>query len=98
MSIIRCNNCGIKNRVKKERAEQAEVRCGRCGAPLDLSSATAELDTSRPLIVTDATFQRDVVGVRDRPVLLDAWAPWCAPCRMIAPALEQLAAESNGRY
>jgi thioredoxin len=49
-------------------------------------------------MVTDATFARDVLQAGSRPVLLDCWAAWCGPCRMIAPVLEQLAAESNGRY
>jgi thioredoxin len=55
-------------------------------------------DEKKPLIVTDETFQRDVLQTSDRPVLLDCWAPWCGPCRMIGPIVEQLAAESQGRY
>jgi len=47
--------------------------------------------------VTDSTFAKIVLKA-EKPVLLDCWAPWCGPCRMIAPAIDQLAAESGGRY
>ena len=46
--------------------------------------------------VTDASFQDDVLG-SDKPVLVDFWAEWCGPCRMIAPALEELAGELGDR-
>ena len=70
--------------------------CGQCGAPLPASAAAAN---GKPQTVTDDSFARDVVEASStRPVLVDAWAEWCGPCRMIAPVLDELAAEANGRY
>jgi len=98
MTVVACSNCGTKNRVDARQAAEQIAKCGKCGTPLDVSKAEATSDETKPLIVTDATFQSAILESRDRPVLVDAWAPWCGPCRMVGPIMEQLAAEARGRY
>ncbi|HJU53175.1 MAG TPA: thioredoxin [Pyrinomonadaceae bacterium] len=95
MAIISCTNCGTKNRVDEGAARQLQPVCGKCGAALDLSAATAG---DKPITVTDATFASEVLEARGVPILVDYWAEWCGPCRMVAPVLDELAAESQGRY
>jgi len=51
---------------------------------------------AKPAEVTDATFEQEVVKA-SRPVLVDFWAPWCGPCRMVAPIVEELAKEYDGK-
>lgn len=87
--LIRCPSCGATNRVPREKtSESRKPVCGRCKTPLPVDH--------QPLNVTDATFSADVEGSAV-PVLLDLWAPWCGPCHMIAPVIEELAAEMAGR-
>ena len=87
--LIRCSECGTANRVPREKIEQGlNPKCGRCKSPLQAQSA--------PVTVTDATFATEVER-SPLPVLVDAWAAWCGPCRMIAPVIDELAAELTGR-
>ena len=93
MQVVDCRNCGAKNRVDEARLATSEARCGRCGERLGAGG-----QDSKPVTITDQTFEREVVQAKGTPVLVDCWAPWCGPCRMIGPILDQLAAESAGRY
>ena len=98
MAIRTCARCGTKNRVDEQAAVVSQPVCGKCGAKLPDATATTSAN-GKPQVVTDATFASDVLTASASvPVLVDCWAPWCTPCRVIAPVLDQLAAESGGRY
>lgn len=99
--ITTCARCGTKNRVDERAAAGKSAVCGKCGASLQASGGESAGDAGageRPRVVTDATFAREVLHTGARPVLLDCWAEWCGPCRTLAPVLDQLAAESKGKY
>ena len=96
MQVVVCGNCGAKNRVDENRLATSEAKCGRCGQALEATAGSG--GDSKPVNITDQTFEREVLQAKGRPILVDCWAPWCGPCRMIAPVLDQLAAESQGQY
>jgi thioredoxin 2 len=81
--VVQCQVCGRKNRVPA--AAPGIPRCGQCKSPLPWITEAGE-----------GTFA-DVVEASALPVLLDLWAPWCGPCRMVSPALERLARDMAGR-
>ena len=85
---VRCRACGTSNRIPSGKSH-LRARCGRCRAPLDAEPAG-------PLVVTDASFEEDVLRA-PIPVLLDCWAPWCGPCRTLAPVIDALARAHAGR-
>lgn len=97
MKVVTCANCGAKNRVDENRLANSEAKCGRCGHKLAASSG-GNGATTKPLTVTDSSFQTDVLQASATPTLVDCWAPWCGPCRVVGPIMDQLAAESGGRY
>ncbi len=98
MQVVVCSKCGTKNWVDEQRLASSEAKCGRCGARLAPGKGSSNGNETKPVVVTDATFQREVLQSKGRPVLLDCWAPWCGPCRIVGPIMDQLAAESQGRY
>ncbi len=87
--IIRCLSCGTKNRMPETRLNERPL-CGRCGTPLVVGG-----DAGQPFDITDAAFTREVLTAPGT-VIVDCWAPWCAPCRTVAPLLEELAAKYAG--
>ncbi|MFP3949317.1 MAG: thioredoxin [Longimicrobiales bacterium] len=85
-ATLRCQFCLTLNRVDVRRAGE-RPRCGACGRPFLLD---------RPIKVSDEDFDRTVRGA-DVPVLVDFYADWCGPCKMLAPMLDDLAGENAGR-
>jgi len=81
--VVRCPSCGQSNRVPEVGSGKTAV-CGRCKTPLTGG------DGDHPIALTDSDF-REQIGRGS--VVVDFWAAWCGPCRMISPIIEQLASE-----
>jgi len=84
-ATVACPFCSTLNRVRLDRVDD-RPKCGNCGRPLLLD---------RPLAVSDANFER-VIADAQVPVLVDFYADWCGPCKIMAPVLDDIARQRMG--
>src|SRR3954447_4076290 len=87
--VVACASCGKQNRLPFDQLERAH-RCAACKA--DIAAPDAPVDISSTELF-DA-----IVAHASVPVVVDYWAPWCGPCRMVAPELVKVAARAHGKF
>lgn len=86
--LNQCPLCGTRNRIPAERLQQRAV-CGHCKVQLS--------PPQHPVAVTSTPDFEELIAKSTLPILVDFWAPWCAPCRLVAPEMQKVAEQRFGK-